>query len=191
MIDIQLPAPEKEGGMTLRETLSKRRSVRSYLSDPIPLQTLSNLLWGAWGFSNSNCTRRTAPSSHNRQETELYIFLPTGVYIYDAAACCLKQIMEEDLRAATCQQEYAEKAPLQIALVSDTRKITGKTPQGVIEAVYANAGFICQNIYLAATAEGLATVARAMVDKPALAALLHLDPAQIISLVCTAGYYGG
>ena len=189
MKDILLPEPQKEGGMSLREALSSRRSTRSYSDREIPLQTLSNLLWAGWGLSHGGGTLRTAPSSHNRQEMDLYVFLSSGVYIYDAAAGALRQILQEDLRGATCIQEYAFEAPLQIAMISDTSKITGKTPEGVIEAVSANAAYISENLYLACAAEGLSTVARLMVPFEQLHKVLSLRPEQRISIVQTVGYY--
>lgn len=190
MKDIMLPSPQKTGGITLREALSVRCSTRNYSNKEIPLQTISNLLWDGWGYSHANGKLRTAPSSHNRQEMTLYVLLDSGTYIYDAAENCLKAHMERDLRMLSCVQEYAMKAPLQIVLVSETSKITGKTPQGVIESAYANAGYISENLYLGAAAEGLVTVARAMVPKAELAIALGCTPTQIVTLVQTVGFKG-
>lgn len=190
MKDILLPQPEKDGGITLREALCLRRSSRSYSTRQIPLQQLSNVLWAGWGFSHGGDNQlRTAPSSHNRQEMDLYVFMASGTYIYEAAGCLLRQVNGDDLRETTAEQEYAFKAPVQVALISDTSKIKGKTPQGVIESIYANAGFISENIYLAAAAEGLATVARAMVPKEMLHQRMGLRPEQVITLVHTLGYF--
>lgn len=186
--DILLPEALKDGGMSLRQALCTRCSTRSYSSRQIPLQILSNVLWAGWGFSHAHGKLRTAPSSHNRQEMDLYVLMQSGVYLYDAVANCLKAVSDSDLRAASCVQDYAVEAPVQIVLVSQTSKITGKTPQGVIESAYANAGFISENLYLAAAAEGLATVARAMVPKDELARAMHLEMGQIITLVQTLGF---
>ena len=187
MTDIQLPQPQNAGGMPLFDALSRRASHRKCApGKELDLQTLSTILWAAFGFNREGF--RTAPTSHNRQEVSLYVFLKTGVYIYDAAANALKQVLEGDHRALAGQQDFVAEVPLNIALVSDTSKITGKTPQGVIEAIYANAGFICQNIYIAAAALGLNTVARAMIDKPALAAALSLAPSQTITLIQSVGF---
>lgn len=187
--DISLPEPQKEGGISLREALARRRSTRSYSTAEIPLQTLSNILWAGWGFSHGQGQLRTAPSSHNRQDIDLYVFLSSGVYIYDAAANSLVQISEEDLRRTTCVQEYTFDAPLQIAMISDTSKITGKTQEGIIEAVSANAAYISENLYLACAAEGLSTVARLMIPLEDMRKALNLRPEQRISIVQTVGYY--
>lgn len=186
MKDIKLPEPQKTGGMPIMEAFSRRASHRKCADRDLDLQTVSNILWAAFGFNRENF--RTAPSSHNRQETELYVFLKSGVYKYEAESCLLRQIIEGDRRALSGMQDFVAEVPLNIALVSDTSKITGKTAQGVIEAIYANAGFICENIYLYAAAAGLNTVARAMIDKEALAKELELSDSQIITLIQSVGF---
>lgn len=186
MKDIKLPEPRKIGGMPVMEAFSKRASHRKCADRDLDLQTISDTLWAAFGFNRENF--RTAPSSHNRQETELYVFLKSGVYVYDAGECLLRQIMDGDRRALSGMQDFVAEVPMNVALVSDTSKITGKTPQGVIESIYANAGFICENIYLYAASAGLNTVARAMIDKETLAGELGLSDSQVITLVQSIGY---
>lgn len=79
--DIQLPEPQKTGGMPLMETLAKRETNRNFTQDEISTQKLSDLLWAAFGVNRPN-GRRTAPSARNVQETDLYVFIKSGVYIY-------------------------------------------------------------------------------------------------------------
>ena len=184
---IVLPAARRTGGKPLMEALAARRSSRDFDSNrELDMQTLSDLLWAAWGINRTK--GRTAPSSHNRQEIELYVFLKSGVYRYVAADHSLHLHLAADLRAATGSQPFVGQAPVEIALVSDTTKITGKTPQGIIEATYADTGFICENIYLFCASEGLGTVARALVPKEELASRLALPQGHIITLVQTIGY---
>ncbi|MBO4557849.1 MAG: SagB/ThcOx family dehydrogenase [Bacteroidales bacterium] len=184
---LTLPPAQRTGGMPVMEALASRRSARDF--DPsrqLDAQTLSNLLWAAWGINRTK--GRTAPSSHNRQEIELYVFLSTGVYRYLPVEHALEQLFEDDMRAATGSQPFVGEAPVEIALISDTAKITGKSPQGIIEATYADTGFICQNIYIFCASERLSTVARALVPKEELAARLQLREGQIITLVQSVGY---
>ena len=187
MKKIVLPPALRTGGMPVMEAFASRRSSRDFdTSRSLDLQTLSNLLWAAWGINRTK--GRTAPSSHNRQEIDLYVFLSSGVYRYNQVDHSLEMLFEEDMRVATGTQPFVGSAPVEIALISNTSKITGKTPQGVIESTYADTGFICQNIYLFCASEGLGTVARARVPKEELAAKLCLAPDQIITLVQTVGY---
>ena len=181
--------------MPLRDALMKRRSERQFsprrfdLTASEDLQLLSDLLWAAFGPVSPR--RRSAPSSHNRQETDLYVLLPEGAYVYQPAENRLEPVTEEDLRAASGAQDYVGTAAVEIAFVARTEKITGKTPRGVIETIYVDTGFISQNIYLFCASEGLATVVRAMVPKETLAQRLGLAETQEITLVQTVGWKCG
>jgi SagB-type dehydrogenase family enzyme len=172
--------------MPLRDAIQARRSERSFARRTLDLQTLSDLLWAAFGPISPK--RRSAPSSHNRQETDLYVLLEQGTYRYDALENKLICIADEDLRAASGSQDYVGTAPLELAYVADKSKITGKTDRGVVETIYVDTGFISQNVYLFCASEGLATVVRAMVPKDALATRLHLSPNQEITLVQSIGW---
>jgi len=172
--------------MPLRDALQARRSERSFAQRPLDLQTLSDLLWAAFGPISPK--RRSAPSSHNRQETDLYVLLEQGAYRYDAMENKLACVTEEDLRAASGSQDYVGTAPFELAYVADKSKITGKTDRGIVETIYVDTGFISQNVYLFCASEGLATVVRAMVPKESLSARLHLSPNQEITLVQSIGW---
>ena len=185
--NIVLPAPQREGGLPLMEALMKRRSSRKFSEREIDLQTLSDLLWATFGFGGGG-KRRTAPSSHNRQETDLYVALASGTYVYDPAENVLKLVLAEDIRALTGMQDFVPVAPLNLVYVADTSKITGKDERGTIETAYVDTGFISQNAYLFCASAGLSTVTRAMIDKQALSAKLSLRPEQVITLAQTVGY---
>ena len=199
MNEIVLPEPRRSGGRPLKDALMTRRSQRQFsprrfdLTAAEDLQLLSDLLWAAFGPISPK--RRSAPSSHNRQETELYVLLTEGAFKYvpqmpgtDGDGDRLVPVGEEDLRAASGAQDYVGTAAAEIAFVADTTKITGKSPRGVVETIYVDTGFISQNVYLFCASEGLATVVRAMVPKEALAERLGLAATQEITLVQTVGW---
>ena len=110
MKDILLPSPVRTGGMPLRDALMARRSIRQFserrfnLQSDSDLQILSDLLWAAFGFISPK--RRSAPSSHNSQETDLYVLLPEGAFRYVAAGHHLTQVTDTDLRAASGFQPF-------------------------------------------------------------------------------------
>jgi SagB-type dehydrogenase family enzyme len=185
--NITLPKPIRTGGKPLMETLNKRQTLRTFDNDKrISTQTLSNLLWAAWGFNREN--KRTAPSSMNRQEIDLYAVTKNGIYLYDAKANILKLIISGDYRKETGMQDFAATAPLNIVFVCNKSKLKSKTESELIEATYANSGFISQNIYLFCASEGLATVVRASINKDQLAKTMKLTGDQIITLAQTVGY---
>lgn len=184
--DIDLPSPRRTGGMPLMETLARRRSSREFDGRALPRQTLSDLLWAAWGYNRPD--KRTAPSSRDKQEIELYVAMQDGLYLYDAEDNRLLMVSDEDLRAMTGTQPFVAKAPLNIIYVCRKQMITDKTPDELIAATYANTGFIAQNVYLFCASESLATVVRAMVDREKLAEAMHLPDHSMVTLVQSVGY---
>lgn len=184
--DIDLPSPRRTGGMPLMEALARRRSSREFDGRALPRQTLSDLLWAAWGYNRPD--KRTAPSSRDKQEIELYVAMQDGLYLYDAEDNRLLMVSDEDLRAMTGTQPFVAKAPLNIIYVCRKQMITDKTPDELIAATYANTGFIAQNVYLFCASESLATVVRAMVDREKLAEAMHLPDHSMVTLVQSVGY---
>lgn len=184
--DIELPKPHRKGGMPLMEALDRRQSSRDFDSRALPRQTLSDLLWAAWGYNRPD--KRTAPSSRDKQEIELYVAMSDGVYLYDADKHSLRMISDKDLRPLTGTQPFVADAPINIIYVSRTQMITGKNREELIAATYANTGFIAQNVYLFCASESLATVIRAMVDRNKLAGAMGLPEQSMITLVQSVGY---
>lgn len=184
--DIDLPSPRRTGGMPLMEALARRHSSREFDGRVLPRQTLSDLLWAAWGYNRPD--KRTAPSSRDKQEIELYVAMQDGLYLYDAEDNRLLMVSDEDLRAMTGTQPFVAKAPLNIIYVCRKQMITDKTPDELIAATYANTGFIAQNVYLFCASESLATVVRAMVDREKLAEAMHLPDHSMVTLVQSVGY---
>ena len=184
---IALPPPEKEGGMPLMEAISKRRSDREFTSTELPLLLLSSLLWAAYGVNRPD-GGRTAPSALNAQEVDIYVALPSGAYLYDAAANQLILIASSDLRRVTGYQDFVDEAPLDLVFVADYGRVK-LVPVGLRES-YASvaAGAISQNVYLFAASNGLATVIRAWIDREAIADALGLSHDQQVLLSQTVGY---
>ena len=104
--DIKLPSPQKQGGEPLLQVLSKRASTRDFDTQKnIDSQTLSNLLWAAWGYNRED--KRTAPSAMNRQEISLYIVTAQGVYLYDAKQNKLAEIAKGvSGKTQACNRSY-------------------------------------------------------------------------------------
>ena len=150
-------------------------------------QTLSNLLWAAFGINRPD-GRRTAPSAMNWQEVSIYVVTPAGVYVYDAKATVLEPVVAGDFRAATGTQSFVKDAAVNLVYVSDLSKTDGAASSEAELYTAADVGFIAQNVYLYCASEGLATVVRASVDKPALAKTLKLQPQQRIILAQSVGY---
>ena len=185
--DVQLPEPVKTGGKPLMDCLNERKTSREFDAErQFDNQTLSNLLWAAWGYNRQG--KRTAPSSRNKQEIDIYVVMKSGLYLWDAENNILQLKVEGDLRAATTMQPGVGEASAVLVYVSNTDKIDGKNHDELIAATNANTGFIAQNVYLYCASENLAAVIRAMVDRPKLGEIMSLTDSQMIVLAQSVGY---
>jgi SagB-type dehydrogenase family enzyme len=185
---LELPKPQTDGGRPLMQVLRDRHSTREFKTDKLPLQVLSNLLWAAFGINRPETGKRTAPSAMNWQEVDIYVALPEGLYVYDAKAHRLVQILAEDVRAATGGQDFVKGAPLNLVYVADLARTKDAGAEEKNFYTTIDVGFIGQNVYLFCASEGLATVVRGTVDRPALAKLMKLRPEQKIIVAQTVGY---
>ena len=183
---VTLPTPDRTGGRPLMQVLQDRQSQREFRSEPLSTQMLSNLLWAAFGINRPD-GRRTAPSASNRQEMDLYVALPGGLYLFEAKAHRLRLIAADDLRAATGTQAFAGQAALDLVYVADFAKIGGGSADDRLLYAGADAGVIAENVYLFCASEHLATVVRASVDRPALARRMGLTADQRIILAQSVG----
>ena len=184
---LKLPSPETEGGRPLMQVLKDRKSTREFGPQKLSAQTLSNLLWAAFGINRPD-GHRTAPSAMNWQEVSLYVATAEGVYVYDAQAHALNPVVAGDLRAATGTQAYVKDAAVNLVYVSDLSKTSRVTAAEAEKYTAADVGFIAQNVYLYCASEGLAVVVRGSIDRAALAKTLNLQPHQQIILAQSVGY---
>ena len=183
---VQLPPPQTKGGRPLMQVLSDRKSTREFGPGTLSPQTLSNLLWAAFGINRPD-GRRTAPSAMNWQEVNIYVATPEGMYIYDAKDNALNPVLSGDFRAATGTQSFVKDAAVNLVYVSDLSKTDDASSSEAEVYSAADVGFIAQNVYLYCASEGLATVVRGSIDKPALAKTLNLQANQKIILAQSVG----
>jgi Nitroreductase len=177
--DIELPSPNKTGGMPLMEALDNRQSSREFSDKALEPQVLSDLLWAAYGFNRDKM--RTAPSANNRQEFSIYVALESGVYVYDAEANVLKIKVKGDLRGKTGSQDFVATAPLNLVYVANLDK---NSPEGA----GVNCGFISQNVYLYCASAGLGTVVRGWFDRDVIKEAFGLTDQEAPILTQTVGY---
>ena len=183
---ISLPQPEvSKLSMTLGQALQQRRSERQYSNKEISMQTLSTLLWAACGVSDQKTGKITAPSAINMQDVKVYVCAKDGVCLYNAKTNTLTKVSDNDLREAIAgRQAFAKAAP--ISLVQVSTKDSDRSPNDKFGAM--DAGYVSQNIYLACTALGLKTVARATMDFDVLKRELNLADTSYLELNHPIGY---
>ena len=186
---IALPKPQMDGGKTLMQALAERKTTREFNEQALSPQMLSNLLWAAWGVNRPQSGLRTAPSSQECMDIDLYLAMANGVWIYDPKTHAIVQLMPDDVRGETTTgQAYVKTAALNLVYVSDAARM--KNPTGPDRALtgIADSAVIAQNVYLFCASEGLGAVLRASVPGTKLAQRLNLKPTQVIYLAQSVGY---
>lgn len=185
---IQLPEPQMDAGKPLMQVLKSRESSRAFGSEKLPEQVLSNMLWAAFGVNRPNSGKRTAPSAMNWQEIDIYAATADGLFVYDAKAHALKPVLTGDIRALTGGQPFVKDAAVNLVYVAAFSKMGDAEQDVKVFCSAANTGFISQNVYLYCTSEGLATVVRGLIDRPALEKAMGLRPDQKVTLAQSVGY---
>jgi len=188
---VKLLKPQIEGGKPLMQVLNNRKSSRVFSSKKLSVQTLSNLLWAAFGVNRpvaGKPGKRTAPSACNWQEIDIYVALAEGLYLYDAAANILKPVLAKDIRAAVGIQKFTQDAPVNLIFVSNLSRMGRAKKEAKDFYSATDTGFISQNVYLFCASEGLATVVLGYVNKPALAKKMGLKSDQKVILTQPVGY---
>lgn len=171
---IKLNDPDLSRGKSLMQSLSDRQSIREYTVRELSLQDLSDLLWAANGINRPD-GRRTAPSAMNRQDIKLYVVTAAGSYYYNHKTHTLEPIKEGDFR----QRIRGNMPSLNMLVVAD---------DGEARFSEVNAGYVSQNIFLACSALGMATVSAAGMDSAAYAKACNLNSKQRIIVHHPVGY---
>lgn len=180
---IELPPPGFAGGLPLMQALKARQSTHAFSQAGITDRQLSELLWAANGVNRQISLKgregmRTAPSAKNHQEVEIYVFIRSGIYLYDASGHKLLLVREGDHRKDCGMQAFFAEVPVTLCLVANFARM-GKYNEKK-RAFYSgiDTGYVSQNIYLYCASEGLATTACGLIDRKSLYKLLKLDDAK-------------
>ncbi len=168
---IALPAPNLSGEMSVEEAIFRRRSIRSYLREPLTLKEIGQLLWAAQGVTFTQRGFRAAPSAGATYPMVIYLSirgegvegLPPGIYRYEPSGHLLYLLRSGDfsveLARAALDQRWVKEAPVCIVIAANFERTMSVYGERGARYVYMEAGHIGQNIYLQATALRLGTVA--------------------------------
>lgn len=174
--EILLPIPRAKSGVIAEEAILRRKSFREWRKEPIDLEDLAIILWAAQGVSECReWCRRTVPSAGATYPLVVYVvvgeegvraaggFLSAGVYRYDSLRHSLALVKRGDVReelwAASLRQDWVLEAPVSIVICAIYERTTGRYGERGVRYVHMEAGHAGQNIYLAAAALNLGTVA--------------------------------
>lgn len=173
---ISLPQPSTRGVVSVEEALAARRSVRKYSAEPLLLREISQLLWAAYGITDRRRELKTTPSAGATYPLLIYLIayvggivmegserLREGSYLYDPLSHSISLVREGDLAAplyeACLRQPWVYGARAVITITAIYERTTSVYGERGVRYVHMEAGHAAQNIYLQATALGLATVA--------------------------------
>ena len=184
---IRLPSPRQQGIMSLEESIARRRSVRDFTSESISQSQLSQILWAAQGITDTPQKLRSAPSAGATYPLEIFVVcgkncierIDEGIYHYNVDSHSLTLHHKGDVRLELARvalnQAFIYEAPVDIvicALYNRTAFGYGRRGERYVHIEVGHAG---QNIYLQATAIGLATVAIGAFNDEQVRGVLRLD----------------
>ena len=158
----------REGGLSLRESLSSRRSVRSFAAEALTREETGRLLWAGGGVRPDAVSgpSRTAPSAGAIYPIKLFLVageiegLAPGLYRYLPQEHGLQRRKEGDYRqqlaAAALNQMWIAEAPAAIVLAGDPAAVARKYgSRGAERYLHLDAGAAAENILLETVAAGL------------------------------------
>ena len=184
---IHLPSPSREGSMPLEEAIARRRSIRHFTPDSLSRSQLSQILWAAQGITSTRGKYRAVPSAGATYPLEIFAVcgkngveeLDDGIYHYNVARHSLTLHYQGDARPelarAALEQEYIYQAPVDIVICAIYERTVIRYGSRGERYVHIEVGHAGQNIYLQATALGLATVAIGAFHDEQVREVLHLS----------------
>lgn len=183
--------PQWEGveqARLLSELIDARNSVRGYAESPLALEELSYLLWATQGVrkvSGMGTVLRNVPSAGNRHSFETYLSvhrvdgLEPAVYRYLPLSHELVRhgdpIPPRDLAYACYEQPFCATAAVTFFWTTVPYRTEWRYADASYKVIAVDAGHVCQNLYLAATAIGAGTCAIGAYRQDACDRLLELD----------------
>jgi SagB-type dehydrogenase family enzyme len=180
---IVLNPPDTNRGLPVMKALKLRASASKFDTTALKLQDISDLLWAANGINRPANGKRTAPSAINAQDIDVYVFMRSGAYLYDANKHVLNLVAAGDNRKlCAAQQDFVTDAPLICVLVSDVSRFKYGNDSTKMVWAAEDAGIVSENISVFCAAVGFATRPRVSMDQDKLRSLLKLKASQHLML---------
>jgi len=173
--------------MSLAEAISRRKSIRYFANQPLSQSQLSQILWATQGTADSPWGPRTVPSAGATYPLEVFVVcggngveeIGDGIYHYNIDTHSLTRHHQGDVRLelarAALDQEFIYQAPLDIVICAEYERTLQRYGARGERYVHIEVGHAGQNIYLQATALGLATVAVGAFHDEEVRKVLRLD----------------
>jgi SagB-type dehydrogenase family enzyme len=186
-MSIHLSPPTPEGSMSLEEAIARRRSIRHFTREPISQSQLSQILWATQGVTDIRSGDRAVPSAGATYPLEILVVcgrncvegIRDSIYHYNPESHSLTTHRQGDFRRELARpaldQEYIYEAPVDIVIAAIYERTMMRYGARGERYVHIEVGHAGQNIYLQATALGLATVAIGAFHDEQVREVLQLD----------------
>ncbi len=159
--------PQEPAAADLWETLARRRSLRQYQDRYLTQEELAVLAWATQGvtLSSHNYLLRTAPSAGALYPVETYLAvhkvedMEPGIWHLYLPNFSLELLRGMDTRQSLVQaclgQRFMGEAAVDFIWTGILNRSQWKYRERAIRYIFMDAGHICQNLMLAATALNL------------------------------------
>jgi nitroreductase len=157
--------------MAFLELAGKRRSVRSYRSDPVPRELIDRCLEAA----------RLAPSACNSQ--------PWSFLVIDAPAI-RREFVEAAYSGLHSMNSFAKEAPVHIAVIREKAKAAARWGGFVkgVDFTLIDIGMACEHLLLQAAEEGIGSCIMGWFDQRSVKKVLGLPGSARVDLLICLGY---
>ncbi len=173
----------------LISAIQNRQSHRHFRDAPLSLEELSFLLWATQGIrrkEDKSTAFRTVPSAGCRHAIETYLCvlnvtgLEMGIYRYlpvehQLLVVSIEETLSEDIVTAAFYQSFIGKAPVTFIWTAIPYRMEWRYHITAHKVIALDAGHICQNLYLAASAIGGGVCAVAAYHQEMMDKLLEVD----------------
>ena len=164
---MDLPKAQTDGTVSLEKTIKVRRTIRSFTSQQLTLEQLSQLLWATYGITEERGFKRAAASGGACYPMDLYAVvgedgvkgIDAGLYHYQPMGHSVSLVSEGDFREALARaslgQMWMATPPLSLVICAEYVRITSRYGDRGVRYAMIEAGHMGQNIFLQAEALGL------------------------------------
>jgi len=176
------------------QSVQQRRSRRDYLDAPLRLPELAALLWASQGLTLAapHHAFRAAPSAGALYPVETYVAVhrvegvPPGLWHFNVPEFALELIAPGDVRrpliAAGLNQQFLGTAGAVFLWTGILGRSLWKYRQRAVRYLFLDAGHICGQLHLAASALGLGCCPVAAFFDGEVEELLQVNPAEEIAV---------
>jgi len=188
---VPFPPPATIGATSVEQAIEKRRSMRAFRPDPLPVATIGQLLWAGQGITSPD-GKRAAPSAGALYPLELYAVTSAQVmhYLPDGHRAETRVVsdLRPGLQAAALGQPSVGAAPVVIVVAAVPSRLSHRYGAKTDEFVPIEVGHASQNILLQAAALGLAAVPVGSLDPSRAADTLALPSNQTVLYLIPVGH---